>query len=447
MRIIIAGGSDVGLYLAKLFEHELHEVILIESRKDTIDLAEKTLGVATVLGDSTSYKTLKEAKVETANLLVAVTETESTNITTCLIAKKLGAKYTIARISNMEYLIDKKTLDLRSLGIDELISPESLAAREVKHILAAPELTETFELEDGRFVVMGLRIDQNSPIVNKTIIETVGNVQSKAFTIIAIQRRGETLIPTGKTQFFKGDHIYFIATSEGRQEVLEYAGKKPISIESVLIIGGSRTGKYIAHRLSRYFRIKLIEKDLEKCNSLARILPNVQIVNGDGTNVKLLEEERIDEFDAFVSVTGNSETNIFTCLVAKELGAKKTIAMVENIALFDHSQKIGIDTLINKKLATANFIFRSIHKGGVLSHLYGVDAEILEFNLKVNSVVTNKPISELKMPENSIVGGVVRGNVGVIPTGNFRLQSADKVLIVSLPKKIESVNTLFSKLK
>lgn len=443
MKIIISGGGDVGVYLAKLLEQEFHDIILIDIQKEKLEFVEKNLGIATVLGDSTSYKVLKEAQVEEADLLISVTSIESTNIISTLIGKKMGAKYTIARINNMEYLIDKTTLDLRDLGIDDLISPESLAAREIKYILKSPALTETFDIDGGKLTLMGLYLDRDSPVINQTIAETSYLNPDKLFMIVALNRKGKTIIPRGNTKLYQGDHVYFISKEEGKNKVLAYAGKKPLQIKNVLVVGGSRTGKYIAHRLSKYYDIKLIEKDHEKSNFLALNLPKVQIVNGNGTDVSLLQEEGINNYDAFVSVTGNAETNIFSCLVAKELGVKKTIAMVENIGLFDHSQKIGVDTLINKKLAAANFIFRNIQKGNVFSHLYGIDAEIMEFTVKKNSRISQKPIMELDLPENVVISGVIRKDKGYITLGDFHLKPNDRVMVFALQQSMKKVEACF----
>lgn len=444
MKIIIAGDGEVGFYLAKLLEIEFQDITLIDTQKEKLDFAERSLGIATVLGDSTSYKVLKEAGIESANLLLAVTSVESANITTCLIGKKLGAKFTIARISNVEYLIDKNTLDLHDLGIDELISPESLAAREVKYILKSPALTETFNLHEKALYIMGLLLEEDTSIVNKTISETAHLIPYNSFMITAVHRNGKTMIPTGGLQLKKNDILYFVSTEEGKNHVIEYAGKKSVQIKNILVIGGSRTGKYIALRLSKYYNIKLIDKDIERCNYLAKNVPNVQIVCGDGTDLKVLEDEGISNYDAIVSVTGNSETNIFTCLIAKESGVKKTIAMVENTGLFDYSQKMGIDTLINKKMAAANFILRYIIKGRVLAHLYGVDAKIQEFIVKRNSKITGKPINELNFPENAIISGVIRKGKGHITLGNFQLLADDKVFVFSLPQCSINVESFFN---
>jgi trk system potassium uptake protein TrkA len=240
-----------------------------------------------------------------------------------------------------------------------------------------------------------------------------------------------------------GDLLYFIATDQGKDKVLEYTGKKPILIKNVLVIGGSKTGKYIALRLGEYYNIKLVEKNLEKCNHLARHIPNVHFVCGDGADVGLLEEEKISDYDAVISVTGSAETNIFSCLLAKDHGVKKTIAMVENTGLFNYSQKMGVDTLINKKMAAANFVFRHILKGRVLAQLYGIESEIQEFIVKEDSKITNQSIKELNFPANAIISGVVREGRGYITLGNFKLKANDTVFVFSLPESMKEVVAFF----
>lgn len=443
MKVVIAGDGEVGFFLAELLEKEYQDITLIDKQIDKLASVESKLGIATVWGDSTSYKVLSQAGVQNADLLIAVTSVESTNITTCLIGKKLGAKSTIARINNMEYLVDRETLDLRDLGIDELVSPESLAAREVKYLLKSPVLTEVFNLYKKDLYMMGIRVEDGAPVINKSIAGSAHLLSNSSFMIVAVLRNDITLIPTGDLQILKGDLLYFVATDKGKDKVLEYAGKAPIQIKNILIIGGSKTGTYIALRLGKYYNIKLIEKNLDKCNYLAKHIPNVQFVCGDGADVGLLKEEKISDYDAVISVTGNAETNIFSCLLAKDFGVKKTIAMVENIGLFDYSQKMGVDTLINKKMAAANFVFRHILKGRVLTRLYGINAEIQEFTIKKDSKIINKPIKELNFPEDALISGVIRNGKGFISLGSFELKANDTVFVFSLPHSTKEIISFF----
>ncbi len=445
MKIIIAGAGEVGFHLARLLATESHDITLIDTQYEKLDYARNHLDVMTLKGDSTSFKILKDARIGEADLLIAVTSAGDTNITTCLIGKKLGAKKTIARIRNMEYLVDKSILDFKTMGIDELISPESLAAREIKRLLKESAVTDSFEFEDGKLSFLGLQIDENAPLIGKTLAETAYLNPDNDFIIAAIHRDGETIIPRGKTRFQLNDHAYFIAQSGGMDNILNFAGKKRIQIKNIMILGGSRTGIHAARRLSSQYNIKLIEINKEKSFELADELPEVLVINGDGTNAELLEEEGINQMDAFIAVTGNSETNILSCLVAKNRGVAKTIAMVENIEYINLSHNIGLDTMINKKLIAANFIFRYIRKGEVISltGINGVDAEILEFKVPAGSKVTTKPIKDLDFPKSAIIGGVIRDEVGYITLGEFRIIPNDRVVVFSLSKCIHDVEKFF----
>lgn len=443
MKVIIAGDGEVGFYLAELLEKEYQDITLIDKQSEKLALAESKLGIATILGDSTSYKILNQAGVRDADLLIAVTSVESTNITTCLIGKKLGAKSTIARINNMEYLVDKNILDLRTLGIDELVSPESLAAREIKYLLKSPSLTEVFNLYKKDLYMMGVRVDDDAPIINKSIAESTHLLTNASFMIVAVLRNNETLVPRGDLVILDGDLLYFLATDNGKDKVLDYVGKKRLQIKNLLVIGGSKTGKYIALNLNKFYNIKLIEKNYEKCNYLAKNIPNVQFVCGDGANVNILEEEKISDYDAVIALTGNAETNIFSCLLAKNHGVKRTIAMVENFGLFEYSQRMGVDALINKKMAAANFVFRHILKGKVLSKLYGINAIIQEFIIKKKSKITNKLIKEINFPKDAIISGVIRDGKGYITLGNFKLKANDTVFVFSLPQSTNEIKSFF----
>lgn len=446
MRIVIAGAGEVGFHLARLLAQEEQDIVLIDTEQERLDYAQNHIDVFTIQGDSTSYQVMREANIHKTDLLIAVTSSGDTNFTTCSIGKIMGAKKTIARISNPNYITDPDAPDLTAIGIDELISPESLAALEVSRLLKGSAFTDTFEFAGGKLNLVGAVLDQGAPLVGNTLIETAHLNPRSDFLTVAIRRGDETIIPHGRTSFKANDHVYFLATPEGVEQVLKAIGKKAIDIDNVMILGGSRTGVHAAHSLCENYHLKLLEKSREKSYELADELPQVLIINGDGTNVELLEEENISEMDAFVALTGNSETNILSCLVAKSRGVKKTVAMVENIEYIDLSQNIGIDTLINKKLIAANFIFRYIRKGNVVSltGIHGMDAEILEFEVHEGAKITRKPIRDLNFPRSAIIGGVIRENrEGMITLGNFQVQPGDHVVVFTLDKAIHKVEEFF----
>ncbi|HSM62876.1 MAG TPA: Trk system potassium transporter TrkA, partial [Gillisia sp.] len=400
MKIIIAGAGEVGFHLAKLLSYESQDITLIDNNRNNLVYADTHLDIRTLKGDATSIQILKEAQVKNVDLVIGVTSSEATNITVCVLAKQLGAKRTIARISNTEFLDYKEEIGFDKFGIDELISPEALAAREIELLLNQSAFDDSYEFEDGALTMIGLNLSRTATFVGKTVKEAAKIFPVLHFVPIAIQRFGTqyTLIPRGDTQFKEGDQVYFITVPSGVDELYKLTGKVKQTIKNVMILGGSKIGKKTAFDLCRNnFNVKLIESNREKAFDLADELPNTLVINSDGRNVELLEEENIHDMDAFIAVTGNSETNIMSCLVAKSKSVKKTIALVENMDYFQLSHSIGIDTLINKKLLAANNIFRFIRKGEVvaMTKLNNMNAELLEFIVKPTSQVCDTKIKDL----------------------------------------------------
>jgi len=441
MKIVIAGAGEVGYHLAHLLAEESHDILLIDTDKARLEYVEHNLDLMTVTGDSTSYAVLQQAEISKADLLIAVTSSEATNIATAIIGKKLGARQTITRINKMEYLIHKDILDLKNVGIDELISPESLTAREIKYLLKDSLSTDSFRFENGKLIFTGIQIGEGSPLLGKTLAEAMQAIPERRFVIIAINRGNEVVIPKGRTLFYPEDRIYFITLEEGMEDVLKLTGKNQQEIRKLMVLGGSRTGRHLARKLARKYRIKLIEKEYEKCLQLADELPDVLIIHADGSDVRTLEEEGIADTDAFVAVTGNSEINIISSLVAKNHGVKKTIALVDNVEYLNLVQNIGITSLINKKVIAAAFIFRYIRKGDIvaLTNIHGLDAEVLEFEVSGSCKITRKAIKDLQFPPDAIIGGVIRNNHAIIPSGDLKIQEGDKVVIFARTDSIHKV--------
>jgi trk system potassium uptake protein TrkA len=445
MRIIISGAGDVGFHLAKLLAKEEHEIVVIDINSSKLEYISSHLDVATIKGSSSSYRVLGEANVQKADLVIAVTQHQETNITSCIISKSLGAKKTIARIQNTEYLYHKNTLDLRDLGIDEIISTESLAAREIKRLLRESGVTDSFDFDDGKLSLVGTIIDDHSVLKDKSLEEVKQQLNGTNFNTVAILRDNKTIIPRGDNRFNNNDHAYFVTLPGGTDRILNLAGQERKALKKLMILGGSNIGFHAAKKLCKKYRVKLIEKDREKCFEIADQLPNILVLNGDGRDVNFLKENGIEDMDAFVAVTGNSETNIISCLVAKEQGVKKTISLVENIDYIHLSQNMGLDTMINKKLIAANFIFRYLRKGDIISltSIHGVDAEILEFIIKSDSKITSSPLKDLKFPKNAIIGGLIRKGKGIIPTGDFQCRVKDRAVVLCSPESIHDVEEFF----
>ncbi|KAA1245535.1 Trk system potassium transporter TrkA [Aquimarina sp. RZ0] len=448
MKIIIAGAGEVGFHLAKLLSFESQDITLIDPDKECLNYADSHLDIRVIKGDATSIAILKEARVQSADMLIGVTSSETINITVCVLAKQLGAKRTIARISNTEFIENKEEVGFIKFGIDELISPEALAASEIELLLNQSAFSDSYEFEDGALTMVGTTLSENALFVGKTVREAAEIFPELHFMPIAIQRSGTqyTIIPRGDTKFREGDQVYFVTSKGGVEELYKLTGKVKEQIKKVMILGGSKIGfKTTCDLCDHKFRVKLIESDRDKAFDLADELPNALIINGDGRNVELLEEENINDMDAFIAVTGNSETNIMSCLVAKSKGVRKTIALVENMDYFQLSHSIGIDTLINKKLLAANNIFRFIRKGEVvaMTKLNNMNAELLEFIVKPTSEVSDNLIKDLDFPRSAIIAGVIRDEVGMIPLGNFYIKAGDRVVVCSLPKSIKKIEKLF----
>lgn len=450
MKIIIAGAGEVGFHLAKLLSYESQEITLIDINKEHLSYANDHLDIRVIKGDVTSINILKDARINKAELFIAVTSSETTNITASVLAKQLGAKRTIARISNTEFIDQKVEVGFTKFGIDELISPESLAAAEIELLLDQYGFNESYEFENGVLTMLSLNLSNISSFVGKSVKEAAKVFPELHFVPIAIQRHGtqNTIIPRGDTEFREGDKVVFITSKGGNEELFELSGKIKRDVKNVMILGGSKIGfKATKDLCDSKFNVKLIEIDKEIAFELAEDLPNALVINGDGRNVELLEEENIADMDAFISVTGNAETNIMSCLVAKSKGVKKTIALVENMDYYQLSESIGIDTLINKKLLAASSIFRYIRKGEVvaMTKLNTMNAELLEFVVNSKSKITKKRIKDLDFPRSAIIGGVIRNGEGLIPLGDFHVQLGDRVVVCCLPSSIVEVEKFFLK--
>lgn len=448
MKIIIAGAGEVGFHLAKLLSFESQDITLIDTYKDRLNYAENHLDIKAIKGDATSLTIMKAAKVESADLFIAVTEQETTNITICALAKQLGCHKTIARISSSEFIHHNDEISFEKLGIDELISPEDLASTEIQQLLDQSAFSGSYEFEEGALTLLGTTLEESVPFIGKTVKEAAQIFPDIHFMPIALQRKGTqyTIVPRGDTTFESQDLVYFITLKEGVEELCKLTGRSKEVIKNVMILGGGKIGSSTAkHLAEKKFNVILVEQNKNRAFDLADQLPDVMVIHGDGRNVELLEEEGLAAMDAFICVTENSETNIMSCLMAKSKKVKKTIALVENMDYFQLSQSIGIDTLINKKLLTANTIFRYIRRGEVvdLTTLSSLNAEILEFIVKPDSKVNGMLIRDIDFPRSATIGGVIKEGEGVIALGDYRIEAGDRVVVCSLPRALTSVENLF----
>lgn len=430
----------------KMLSNENHDITVIDTDSDRLKLIGSTMDVLTLEGSATSLGLLKEAKIKKADLFIAVTQAESTNISAAIICKQLGASKTIARIDNQEYLYPDNQEMFVSLGIDYLIYPEKIAAREIVGLLSQTSTTDVVDFSGGKLHLYAFKLEKNAPIIDKSLVEVTDSDNMLQYRAVAITRDGNTIIPRGHDRFQVGDLVYVISNKGGVKNLLRYTGKENYEVRNIMILGGSRIGIRAARDLGDQHYVKLVEVDREKSYMISNTLDNALVINGDGSNVELLAQEGLAKMDAFVAVTGNSETNILSCLLAKRMGVKKTIAEVENIDYIPLAENIGIDTIVNKKLITASRIFRFTMSTDVTSIkcLTGTDAEVLEFIAKPDSLITKGSLKEIDFPADAIIGGIIRKNKGIIAQGDTEIREGDHVVIFALPSAVSVVGKFFN---
>lgn len=451
MKIVIAGAGAVGSHLAKMLNNETNEVTVIDERQDRLDALTAVTDVVTVEGNPSAIHILNEAGVPDADLFIAVNPSESqdVNIVSAMLAKKLGSKKVTARINNEEYLSYENKYLFTEMGIDLLFYPEKIAAGEIVDLLKRSATTDSLEFARGKLQVAVFKLEEESELIGMNMAEfsSVAATEGQKFRVVAISRNDETIIPKFDTKFKYHDLVFIISKREGMNMLMKYIGKENIEVKNLMILGGSPIGTMVAKQLSKQLEsIKLIEMNKQKCVDLSEELPsNVMIVNGDGRNSDMLLEESIREYDAFVAVTNNSETNILACVAAKSLGVPRTIAEVENLEYIKLAESMGVDAVINKKLITAGRIFKFTLSSKVrfIKYMSGTKAEVLEYIVSPGSAITKSTLMEMDFPKNAIVGGIIRGNESFIAVGDTQIQAYDRVAVFALPEAVKEVDKFF----
>jgi trk system potassium uptake protein TrkA len=442
MKIIIAGAGEVGFHLAKLLTQEDHRIYLIDTNQKQLEHASDELDILTVAGNAYSISLLTEIGISDADLMIAVTSSETTNLTVAILGKQLGAKKSIARVNDRELLKLHKKKGFETFGIDVMISPEDLAAKEISRLLKRTAFTDAFDFDLGMLMLLGTYISEGASILNKPVT----SIKDDDYIAIAIQRGNECLLPREDLFIEQKDHVYFICKPDGVEKLRNLTAQNHHEVRDVMIIGGGKIGFATAKMLSRKKRIKILELNRERAYNLAEKLPDITIIQEDGHNVRVLEDENLASMDAFIAVTGNSETNIMSCLLAKKMGVRKTIALVENIDYINLSQNIGIDTLINKKIIVANNIFRYVRNATInnIAGLHGLDAEVLEIIVQPKAKVKEKAIVDIDMPGESLIAGVIRDGEGFISKPDFIIQENDKVIVLAHSECVNRLVKLFN---
>ena len=446
MKIIIGGAGAVGTHLAELLSNEKQDIILMDEDKDKLSAMDSNFDLMTVCASPTSIMALKNAGVSDADLFIAVTPEESRNMTACMIATNLGAKKTVARIDNYEYLLPKHKEFFAKLGVHSLIYPEMLAAKDIVDAIKMSWIHQWWEFYGGALILIGAKMKETAQILNVPLFE-LGS-RNIPFHIVAIKRGNETIIPRGDDTIKLNDIVYFTTTRKYVPYIRKISGKEHYpEVRNVMIMGGSR----IAVRASQYIpdsmQVKIIESDLNRCHRLTDLVDDkVMIINGDGRDLNLLAEEGLKDTDAFVALTGNSETNILACLAAKRMGVTKTVAEVENIDYISMAESLDIGTVINKKMIAASHIYQMMLDADVanVKCLTFANADVAEFKVKEGSRITQKPIKEMGLPKGITIGGLIRNGEGMLVTGNTMIKPGDHVVVFCLGMMIKKAEKFFN---
>lgn len=444
MKIVIAGAGEVGTHLAKLLSYEEQDIIVIDEDGDKLDILDSSYNLMTVKGSPTSFYTLKDAHTGKADLFIAVTPSESTNLVSCSIAKSLGAQTTVARISHYGFMDPANKDAMTRMGVDRLIYPEYLAAREINTALEHSWVRNWFELHEGQIILVGVRIRENAPLAGMQLKEfatTTGH-----FHVSAIRRNHETIIPRGNDYMLAGDVLYITCTREHIDDLIKLCGKVQQRIKRVMIMGGSKIAVRLLDIVGDRYKFTIIDNNRDVCAWLPEKCPNAEIIHGDARDPEVLIDANIYDCDAFVALSPSSESNILTTLSAKEFGIKKSVAEVEDIQFIQQAEALGIGSVINKKLLASSTIFQLLldTDSSTSKCLALTDAEVAELEVKPGAKITRAEVKNLHLDRNMTLAALIRNGQGMLVTGNTTFQTGDKVLIFCLAGSLHKVERLFT---
>ena len=446
MKIIIAGAGNVGTHLAKLLSRERQDIILMDDDEEKLSTLSNNFDLMTVTASPSSISGLKEVGVKEADLFIAVTPDESRNMTACMLAHNLGALKTVARIDNYEYLLPKNKEFFQKLGVDSLIYPEMLAAKEIVSSMRMSWVRQWWEFCGGALILIGAKMREKAEILDIPLHQ-LGN-PNIPYHVVAIKRGTDTIIPRGDDTIKLNDIVYFTTTRKYVPYIRKIAGKEDYAdVRNVMIMGGSRIAVRTAQYVPDYMQVKIVDNDLNRCNRLTELLDDrTMIINGDGRDMDLLIEEGLKNTEAFVALTGNSETNILACLAAKRMGVNKTVAEVENIDYIGMAESLDIGTVINKKMISASHIYQMMLDADVsnVKCLTFANADVAEFTVKADSKITKHLIKDLGLPKGTTIGGMIRNGEGILVTGDTLVRAGDHVVVFCLSMMIKKIEKYFN---
>lgn len=446
MKIIIVGAYAIGTHLAKLLSRNNNDIVLMDEDEQRLDAIGRDFDLLTYNASPTSIKALKEAGTEHADLFIAVTPYESMNINSCILAKALGSKKTVAKVDSYEYMSEDIGDFFKKLGVDSLIYPEMLAAIDINNGLKMSWVRQSWDVHDGALVMLSIKLREKCTILNKPLKDVCG--PDDPYHIVAIKRGDDTIIPNGFDELKLYDMAYFMTTKNFIPYIRKIVGKEYYEdIKNVMVMGGGATSVRAVTTMPSYLNVKIIEQDAARCEQLNELLSSdVMVINGDGRDLSLLTEEGIRNTQAFVALTGNAETNILACLTAKRFGVRKTVAMVENTGYLSMAESLDIGTLINKKLIAASNIYQMMLDADVdnVRFLMSANADVAEITAKDGSKVTKKKVAELGLPRGITFGGLVRNGEGHLISGGTQILAGDAVVAFCHNVDIKRLDKFFN---
>jgi trk system potassium uptake protein TrkA len=447
MKIVIVGAGEVGFHLAQKLSLEKHNLTLIDSDPEKCARVQEAVDVSVLPGSGSDPNNLREAGLESADMLIAASGIDEVNLIACMVASKLGVRRKVARVRNPEFYKPSSILTPQDLGVDLFIHPEDEVTDEIVRLLMRSAASEIVEFENGRILMVGVKLDANCPFINKQLKEIGTEEERRNFRIVAIFRGEKTIIPTGNEYIYRNDQIFVVTKAESLSKVLSFYGKSEQKLEKIMILGGGKIGRGVAQQLEQKdVDLTLVEANKEKSVQIAGQLKRTMVIHADGTDIDALAREGILDMDAFIATTSDDENNIIACLLAKHLGIQKTIALVNKTTYLPLLPVIGINSAVNLHLSTASAILRFVRRGEIVSvaTFHGVDAEAIEFEIKKADRIGGKSLKKLRLPGGVLVAAIVREREILIPYGDSVIRPGDKVIAFALPTAIPSLGGLFT---
>jgi trk system potassium uptake protein TrkA len=446
MQILIIGAGDIGFQLGKRLSQDKHDITIIERDPQKAKRATEQLDALVIEGHGASYSVLKQAKIQSIEIVASMTNNDEVNLTACRIAKKAGVGVTIARVRNPEFTGKDFILTHEELGTDLIIHPEKETADAVIRLIRQSSATDVIEFANGKIQLLGVRLEENSPLLRVPLKELGRKYNNPPVRIVAINRKQQTLIPGGNDILVPRDQIFVICDPDYIPQFITLTGKKDTRIENIMILGGGLIGQFIATSLEKEINTKIIENNEEKSENIAEMLPHTLIIHGDGTDYDLLASEGIVDMEAFIEVTGDDENNIIATLLARHLQVPRTIALVNKVEYLPITPTIGMDAVVSKQLLTVNAVQRYIQHQQVTSivSLPGIDAQCIEFIAKDGLEITRKPLQDANFPKHAIVGAVMHGDDLIIPKGETQIQPGDKAVVFTRSQDLDEVEKFFN---